>query len=216
MAIFHIHVDAITLTEAFEKHLGELSFKRSDFAGHPEGQRGFEAPHHLTLKLHDSDKFRRTFDDLAATASASSGLNGYLEGEFIPLDKEILDRPYVAGVPLPFRVSNGPLRKGDFRETEIHITLDRDRSDPRLIESLTEMGFFAAYMRKPFGIAQIFTVQGSRKQVDEILPQLLNYLEACGGSANCSVKEERIAKWWLSDPSVALPPVIQAINRHEA
>jgi hypothetical protein len=212
MIPFHIHVDAAEVRPPFEEYLAQAGFVRTDFAGHPEGADGFEAPNHLTLKLYDSEEFRRKFDEVVAAASKTSGIVGYLEGEFIPVDQDVADRPYQTGVEIPFRVTNQPIPKDSFRETEIHITLDRDRSDPRLLASLAEMGFFSAYMRKSYGVAQIFTVQGSRTQVDQLLPRLLAYLETCGGTANCSVKEERVARWWLSHPSVPLPPVIGKIE----
>lgn len=70
------------------------------------------------------------------------------------------------------------------------------------------MGFFSAWTPKEYGIAQIFTAQGSRKHVDAILPSLLEYLETAGGSLNCSVKEERVARSWVSSSNLPLPPVI--------
>jgi hypothetical protein len=212
MSTFHIHVDAASIVPEFEEYLIETGFVRTDFAGHPEGADGFEAPNHLTLKLNDSVEFRKRFDELESRARATSGIKGYLEGEFIPLDEDVADRPRRDGFNIPFRVTSHPIGQGTFRETEIHITLDRDRSDPRLLASLSEMGFFSAYMNKSYGVAQIFTVQGSRSQIDQILPRLLNFLETSGGTARCSVKEERVARWWLSEPSVALPPVIDEIE----
>jgi hypothetical protein len=212
MSTFHIHVDAAQISPPFEEYLAQTGFVRTDFAGHPEGADGFEAPNHLTLKLYDAAEFRKKFDEVAHAAIETSGIRGYLEGEFIPVDRDVADRPYQAGVDIPFRVESRPIAQGSFRETEIHITLDRDRSDPRLLASLTEMGFFSAYMHKSYGVAQIFTVQGTRTVIDQLLPRLFAYLESCGGTANCSVKEERVARWWLSDPTVALPPVISDIE----
>jgi len=212
MPLFHIHVDATSLKPAFESFLLENGFVRTDFAGHPEGADAFEAPNHLTLKLTDSVAFQQSFDRVIAKAEETSGLDGYVEGEFIPLDADIPDRPYREGVAAPFRADSGNIEPGSFRETEIHVTLDRNRSDRRLLDALTRMGFFSAYMNKPYGVAQIFTVQGSRGQIDRLLPKLLEYLEACGGTSHCSVKEERVAKWWLSSDSVSLPPVIKKIG----
>jgi hypothetical protein len=212
MSTFHIHVDAAKISAPFEDYLAETGFVRTDFAGHPEGAEGFEAPNHLTLKLYDAAEFRKKFDEVATKARMTEGIRGYLEGEFIPVDQEIEDRPYRTGVDAPFRVTSQPIVQGSFRETEIHITLDRDRSDPRLLASLSEMGFFSAYMHKSYGVAQIFTVQGSRTEIGQLLPRLLTYLESCGGTASCSVKEERVARWWLSEPSVPLPPVIGTIE----
>lgn len=212
MSVFHIHVDAAEIQPSFEQYLAQSGFVRTDFAGHPGNADGFEAPNHLTLKLYDSAEFRKKFDEVQAQASATHGIRGYLEGEFIPVDRDLEARPYQGNVEPPFRVTSQPIEPGSFRETEIHITLDRDRSDPRLLASLTEMGFFSAYMHKSYGVAQIYTVQGSRAQVDQLLPRVIAYLEDCGGTATCSVKEERVARWWLSNPSVALPPVIANIE----
>lgn len=212
MNTFHIHVDAASILPEFEQYLVQTGFVRTDFAGHPEGVEGFEAPNHMTLKLYDSIDFRKKFDEVAAEASATSGIKGYLEGEYIPVDEDVADRPYQEGVKIPFRVECRPIAKGSFRETEIHITLERDRSDARLLASLSEMGFFSAYMKKTYGVAQIFTVQGSRNQIDKLLPPLLSFLKTSGGTSHCSVKEERVARWWLSEPSVKLPPVIDEIE----
>jgi hypothetical protein len=211
MSVYHIHVDASVIGRGFEEYLANTGFVRTDFAGHPEGADGFEAPNHLTLKLYDSAQFRKTFEAVQAEAKAISGITGYLEGEFIPVDRDLAYAPYREGVAVPFQVTNQPIAKGTFRETEIHITLDRDRSDPRLLSTLSGMGFFSAFMHKSFGVAQIFTVQGSRSQIDQLLPSLIEYIETCRGAANCSVKEERVAQWWLSDANVKLPPVIGEI-----
>jgi hypothetical protein len=38
------------------------------------------------------------------------------------------------------------------------------------------------------------------------------YLEDVGGAVNCSLKEERVAAWWLSEPTLRLPPVVGEIE----
>ena len=140
-------------------------------------------------------------------------MRGYVEGEVIAEDIQIEEKPFSEFVPAPFRIATTSLPAGHFRESEIHVTLDRDRSDPRLIEALAGMGFFAAYLPKPYGTAQIFTVQGSRALIGELMPDLLAFLRTAGGAVSCSVKEERIAAWWMSDPPVRLPPVISTVER---
>jgi hypothetical protein len=214
MSNFHIHVDAFEISPEFEHFLtDQLGFYRSDFAGHPEGVEGFEPPHHLTLKLKDVNEFRSQFDEVVRTARAGTHMMGYVEGEVIAEDIEIEEKPFRESVPAPFRIATTSLPAGHFRESEIHVTLDRDRSDSRLIEALARMGFFAAYLPKPYGTAQIFTVQGSRVLVGELMPDLLTFLRSAGGAVSCSVKEERIAAWWMSDPPVRLPPVISTVER---
>ena len=76
MNVFHIHVDATEISGPFEAYLAQAGFVRTDFAGHPDGADGFEAPNHLTLKLYDSAQFRTTFDAVMAEASSSNGVRG--------------------------------------------------------------------------------------------------------------------------------------------
>ncbi|HEV2446062.1 MAG TPA: hypothetical protein VGS58_09075 [Candidatus Sulfopaludibacter sp.] len=209
MSNFHIHVDAIELAPEFERFLVDgCRFYRSDFAGHPEGVEGFEPPHHLTLKVRDGNEFRDRFEQVVAQAGHSAHMRGYVEGEFIAADLDIEERAFDAEAAAPLRIEKAQLKPGHFRESEIHITLDRDRSDPRLLQALTHMGFFAAYIPKPYGIAEIFTAQGSRSDVDRLMPAVVDFLKTAGGAVACTVKEERVAAWWVSDPGVHLPPVI--------
>lgn len=213
MSEFHIHVDAQSLSAEFERYLiDDLGFWRSDFSGHPEGVEHFEPPHHLTKKVSSGVEFRADFERLVAYAEERAPMKGYLEGEFIALDEDLEERPFDASVVPPFKVEATSLPAGGFRESEIHVVLDRDRSDPRLIDSLLSMGFFTAYMPKPYGTAQIFTAQGSKARIQEILPPLTNYLKRAGGAANCSIKEERVAAWWLSEEGLRLPPVVDKIR----
>jgi len=214
MSNFHIHVDAFELAPNFERFLVETcGFYRSDFAGHPEGVEGFEPPHHLTWKVRDGDEFRACFDQVVSRAKHTGAMRGYVEGEFIAADLDITARSFDADIAAPFQIEKTPLAPGGFRESEVHITLDRDRSDPRLLGALTQMGFFAAYIPKPYGIAEIFTAQGSRSDVSRLLPATVDFLKAAGGAVSCSVKEERVAAWWVSDRNVTLPPVIGRLQR---
>jgi hypothetical protein len=213
MSEFHIHVDALSLSNTFEEHLtNNLGFWRSDFSGHPEGVEHFEPPHHLTKKLTTSAEFRKLFDGLVSFAEANAPMKGYLEGEFLALDHDLEDRAFDPSVGIPFRIHKTILPAGGFRESEIHVVLNRDRSDPRLLQSLTQMGLYTAYMPKPYGTAQVFTVQGSKLKILSILKPLRRYLEEAGGSINCSIKEERVAGWWLSEPTLRLPPVIRSVE----
>jgi hypothetical protein len=74
------------------------------------------------------------------------------------------------------------------------------------------MGFFAAYLSKNYGVGEVFTVQGTKTQINALLLPLYRFLEEIGGSVACSVKEERVVGWWMSEPGLKLPPVIKEIN----
>jgi hypothetical protein len=210
---FHIHIDAHQLAHQFEdKLLQELGFANTDFAGHPEGVLHFETPRHLTYKTKDAKTFKTVFDAIADYLKENTeSITGYVEGEYIPLDIDLEEQPFDPTIPVPCKFELTTLATGTFREDEIHVTLDRDRSDPRLIDNLRSMGFFSAYMDKSFGTVEILTAQGSKQNVQQLLSKVLSYLKAAGGAVKCSVKEERIVRWWLSKPDIKLPPVIKAI-----
>jgi hypothetical protein len=213
MAQFHIHVDAMQIAPAFERFLvSKLGFWRSDFCGHPEGQQQFEPTHHLTQETSDAREFRGLFAQALEWATKGDQLHGYIEGEFIPSDDDIPENPFDPSVPLPFQIKEGVLSSGAFRESEIHVTMDRDASDPRLIARLTEMGLYSGFLPKSYGVAQVMTVQGSRRDVGAIKPAVLQYLQAAGGARRGSMKEERIVDWWVSAPGLVLPPIIQTIE----
>jgi hypothetical protein len=206
---YHIHIDANYLASKTENFLlDHFKFKNTVFSGHAEGALHFETLNHFTFKTKDKIDFDLIFDAVKRYFSDNpADISGYLEGEYVPLDLDIIPEPFDPTVPLPFRLELTNLEAGSFREDEIHITLDRDKSEPQLLENLRSMGFFSAYMDKPHSNVEIFTAQGSKKNVRAILKQTKKYLNKAGGGIGGSIKEEIILKWWLSDPQIAIPPI---------
>lgn len=212
MSEFHIHVDASWVSSDFENLLSCLGFRRMDFS-REAGDDGLYAPaHHLTTKLYDPEKFRQAFDTIESYVSSHNAMIGYIEGEMLPFDLKIPHRPFSPSVAIPFKIDLGELAPGSFRETELHVTVDRDNTDPDLIEGLRAMGLFCAHIPKPSGLALVFTVQGARSHIDLLAPALTEFLTIAGGCANASIKEERIARWWMSSPDVKRPPVVRAVH----
>ena len=213
MKPFDLHIDATVITTEFERFLVEqCKFWRNDFSGHPEGTEGHEPDHHLTLQLDTGREFRDMFDRVVGYARVNRSIIGYIEGEFIALDVDVRRRPFACDVTTPFIVETGKIPSGTFRESEIHVTMNRDASECCLRANMLKMGFFSAYLPKEYGVGEVFTVQGSRAQIDALLPYVRKYLESAGGSVNCSIKEERVADFWLSAPDVHCPPIIKRIN----
>jgi hypothetical protein len=211
---YHIHVDAVNLAPTSEDTLLKyFGFSNTAFSGHAEGALHFETPKHFTFKTQDIKEFNHKFDTVEQYFIDNVGsIIGYLEGEYIPLDLDLEDRAFDPSVPMPFQLQLTKLDRGSFREDEIHITLDRDRSNPQLLENLRSMGFFSAYMDKPQGNVEIFTTQGTKKTIRTILTKIKDYLNQAGGMVNCSIKEEIILKWWLSDLNISVPPVVGLID----
>jgi hypothetical protein len=210
-SVFHIHVDAQEMSAELELFLiGQLKFWNSDFSGHPPGALHFETPRHLTWKSTDAATAKLTFTTLTDYLEANPGcITGYVEGEYIPVDIDLPAIPFNPEIAVPYHLELGSLAPGKFREDEIHITLDRDKSDPRLLTALRSMGFFSAWMEKPQNSVEIFTAQGDRSHIQKVLADMQIYLQAAGGAVGGSIKEERIIRWWLSSPEISLPPVIR-------
>ncbi|HRH23352.1 MAG TPA: hypothetical protein PK295_01850 [Candidatus Magasanikbacteria bacterium] len=209
--MYHIHVDAQSMDAATEDELIKAQgFELTNFSGHPTEILHFEPNRHLTFKCTEIGTFKRTFDQ-TRTLLANSNMRGYLEGEFIASDEDIPHTPFNAEVPLNLQIQVGALEPGKFRATELHISLDKDRSDPRLIQRLCKTGLYGAYLPKAHHTALVLTAQGSRTCVGRALEILGTYLRAAGGGVACSIKEERILRWWTSHNDIVLPPIIANI-----
>ena len=214
MAELHIHVDATEISSELAQYLQTLGFWRSDFVEHGEHE-GYEPVHHLTVKPPTTSEFREIFDRVIDWIGCNPGcLEGYIEGEVIPLDLDIEEKCFRGDIPIPCKIATATLLPGRFRESEIHITLDRDRSHPELRRRLREIGLFSACLPKSYGIAEVFTVQGSQRDIGVLLPLLRRYLTDAGGGVRCSIKEERVARWWMCRPDIPLPPVVSFISLH--
>lgn len=146
---FHIHVDAESLSFEFENFLiKEVGFENTDFCGHPDGYIHFEPNRHLTFKTSSVSHFREIYSSIIVQANKPNNLRGYIEGEYIASDLNVPEKGYDPSIQTPISIKMKKLSDNSFRETEIHITMNRDKSDQRLIKSFLDMGFFGAYIPK--------------------------------------------------------------------
>lgn len=210
--MFHVHIDAISIEPCFEEYLLGFGFRRDNFVGHPEEQPAYEPNHHFTRKVAHGSDFREAFARVKAFVESRKAMDGYIEGEYVVSDVDIASRPFDARVAPPFRLLRKPLPAGTFREGEIHITFDRDRSNPYVIRTLREMGLFAGYIPKPYGVGVVFNAQGSRLYISSIRAEMIDFLIRAGGTEACSLKEERIVDWWMSRPNIEMAPQIDRVD----
>lgn len=191
--IFHIHIDAHHMPKSLEKHVRtELGFYDHHFTGHPDGYRHFEPNAHLTRKLTTYDEFETGW--IALEDCIGGDFVGYFEGEFIPVDEAIPERPYNDSIPVPFEIKRRRLRgtsDEQFRQTELHLVMDKDASDPRLIKKLLDAGLYGAYLPKKDHNAVVLTMQGFRKDICPLYKTLKEYLHQAGGIMKGTLKEER-------------------------
>lgn len=221
--LFHIHVDAIEMDSKFEDFLiKNLGLYRVNYEIDPDsvdlavGSKGHE--YHLTFKTDSPDKFGQVRKEIFDAISRDNPIrNGYVECEFV-LDYR-LDYVSYNEIPVPFKLTMRKPLPGAFRESELHVTVSRDESDSRLLKKLREeMGLLSGFIPKDYGVAQIFTAQGTQRQINRIFTPLLEFVQASGGAARCSIKEERTtgkegSGYWMSHPDgIGLPLVINEIK----
>ena len=173
--IFHLHIDGQALSpdaDAIIKH--RFGFVDGDFCGHPEGYRHFEPNYHRILKLEDRTTFNRIFDELEFVAKMHD-FQGYIEGEYIKTDVIIQNGDFDDSVAVPFRINRRLLRgepEEPFREAELHLVMNKDESDERLIKKLLAAGLYGAHIPKADHIAIVLTAQGYIRDIDRLMPQL--------------------------------------------
>lgn len=212
---FHIHVDAKNINMDFKRKLiNQHGFDYKNFIQRQDNYNSYAPEVHLTYKSNDANMSRRVYGDIQNHLEQyPSSMIGYVEYEYIPHKTLINYKDFNTDIALPFQLTFSELEAGRFRKDEIHITLDQGNSDPRLLKSLRSLGLFSALSQKDYGIAEIFTVQGSYSNIQDILPMLTTYLNQAGGAAECVIKEEIVMRYWVSSLDYKLPPVIRNIQK---
>ncbi len=221
--IFHIHIDSrINLGDKntlFDYFKQELGFYDTNFSGHPIGYASITTPHpHLTLKLRNKPEFEERWEKVSR-ACRDSDFAGYIEGEVIPIDELVQSTKYNEKIPIPFTLQKRSLRgppQEEFREIELHLTMDAEKSHPEVIHHLLDAGFSGAYMPKKRGDIEykaiILTAQGFRKTIHPLTGLLRDYLSAVGGVQRGTIKVEKVLKYELFHMDYAqLPLVVEEI-----
>mgnify|MGYP003393134463 CR=1 FL=1 len=190
---FHLHIDAVHLPEPFYRTLkDDFGFWDSEFSGHPSGYDHFEPNRHITMKFTDGKKFRMTCQRLEELAEQYPDFTGYFEGEYIREERFVPDLSY-CDLPVPFSIKRRRLdgsRFEQFRESELHLTLDKDASNSDVISKLLESGLYGAYLPKEDYIALVLTIQGFREDIGGLVECLWEYLGRSGGVVRAKLKEE--------------------------
>ncbi len=207
MTLFHLHVDGHCMNDSQIKAVERFGFVKTPFRLDLGGA-GFEAPYHFTVKMKDSRYFKALYGDVVDVLKTTT-FEGYVEGECVSVDTAIPYRaPAGAHVRLTGRTRFEGLDDGGFRKTELHIAYNHDKSDRSFRDSLMKLGFFSAFMDKPYGLCEILTIQGTSKAIEELETVVTQYLREVPGVCDCSIKREDIAKYWLSRPDVKRAPVL--------
>ncbi len=210
---YHVHVDAhAPISQDFDLLLRQSGFVDADFE-HREDADGYEPLRHLTCKPANATLQRNLFVRLQEYVAAhQDALVGYIEAEAVTQESRHDQPEFNPAVPVPVSLNFGRLSPGQFRQDEIHITMDHERSDPRLMANLRAMGMHMAYLKRDGRVRAVFTVQGPTQTIRELWPVLDTYLSQTGGLSDGWMSEEIVTHWWASSPDIPLPPVISKIE----
>jgi hypothetical protein len=208
---FHVHIDGHSLPTSARDAIAETAFEETPFRRDLMCD-GFEAPYHYTLKTHDPRLFKQTFDGIVSRLRKTE-FAGYVEGECIAYDLNILPRSLKSGSLENVATTFSPLPDGAFRETELHITLRKTSRCEAVTGALRRIGFFSAFMDKDFGLAEILTLQGSKAAVRELEGEVIEFLRSSEEIEHCSIKREDIARFWLSEPRIKRAPILTNVGR---
>lgn len=215
MSEFHIHIDTKTQSKDLHMAARELGFYAHDFSGHPEGYGHFEPTSHSTIKIREAKEFRRKWEELERLMDNYPAIFGYIEGEFIPVDIEIPEKPLLYYCPPDFQVIRRRLDAATgerFRETEFHLVMDWERSDRRVINGLLDAGLYGALLDKKDHQAIVLTMQGTRALIAPLMEKVHQYIQMIGGIVGGSLKEERAIRYRLYNmPLYELPVVVDRV-----
>ncbi len=220
---FHIHIDAEVMSdELYQYAMQKLGYMDQHFAEGQDFGSGYRvaAPvKHITKRFYESETeaFYDAWEAITELADKGS-LKGYIEGEYIAFDRDFVDKPYSGDGKPPFKLDLRPLSgppNEEFRQTEIHLVMDEERSHPELIQSLLDTGMYPARLPKPASkdypahTAMVFTAQGYRNKIAKLADKLTASLHQVGGTVKGSLKEERILRYKLYDITYQkLPDII--------
>ncbi len=215
MGIFHIHIDTKTESPEIHSAAKDIGFYEHNFSGHPAGYVHFEPTRHSSIKISDRMEFQKKWKALQTLMRSDKNVAGYIEGEYIPTDVPIAPKE-VTQFKLPeFNIVRRRLSAAlgeKFRETELHVVMDFDKSDQRVITGLLDAGLYGALLNKQDHRAIILTAQGSNKIIKPLIQEIRSYLEHVGGVVHGSIKEERALLYELYNMEVeALPEVVDKI-----
>ena len=206
---FHVHIDGHCVPQAARDAIAALPFVETPFRRDLMDD-GFEAPFHFTFKTRSSVEFKRVYA-LCRAKLEGTGFEGYVEGECLAYDEDVAFAG-AAGADLgALETRFEDLGDGAFRETEIHIAFESGCDDEAVAE-LKRLGFFSAFMDKPYGLAEILTLQGSMAAIKAIEAPVRAYLASRPAIRHCSVKREDIARFWLTRPDIKRAPVLTGVK----
>ncbi len=214
--IFHIHIDAQIMPKVLDNWaIRELKFVPTDYDGHPDGYDHFEPKRHLTLKAQTKEVFHAAWDKLESKLAEHPDFVGYIEGEYLPIDEYIPFKPYT-DIQIPFQITRRklvPEKSEDFRQTEVHITMEKTQSHPDLMKKLLDSGLYGAFIPKADGEFLVLTIQGFIKDIIPLIDSIRTFLTESGGAYRCTIKEERaIAHKLYNIDSKELPEIADTVH----
>jgi len=211
--VYHIHLDgmyriSLKPREPLRVALEACGFTQDSFCGHPPDYPSFEPQYFFTHKTHDRDEHQEIWRFVCALPF-QLGFMGYAEAEYVKSDEHLPYHPFTEQAP-PFQITRRRLDVGEWRKTELHLVMDKDKSDPQLIKFLLDAGLYGAYLKKQDRTFIVLTMQGMLTEMEPLIKSVKEYITTAGGAFDCTLKEEIAIGCFLFGPKPQELPEIAA------
>jgi hypothetical protein len=198
--MFHLHLNALSISSDARRALELLTFERRDFRQGEFGSTHFVPKIHMTNHVIGSIPFKAIFFEACEILRRDSTFLGYLEGEHVAAECRI-ESPHSglgcdSELVRPFCVLFQNAR--EWRESEIHVSLPHSETNPNILSYFCEKGFYRAQSEKSDRIFNVFTVQGQHRVIQELYSRVQNDMRKLGRGSILRLKVERSAGHYLS------------------
>jgi hypothetical protein len=207
---FHIHINGITVDAEIASELVDAGFTERPFLNNRPFQSQFTPRIHLSAHSDNALSFKKLFRTAKAILEQSPSIVAYMEGEYVlrqmnlNSSESLLSTKSNCNIPFSFRLAPAM----SWRQSEVHLTLNRERTSKQIHEQLLELGLYWTDIQKDDGVSTIYTAQGSKELIGQVYNHLKEYLTASHYSVVGKIKEERSLGYWISDDYTWIPPQI--------
>lgn len=217
---YHIHSDAFAdVSKEFERGARSLGFQDTSFTETAEGVEMFVPVGPKTMFSYFTDDkrdFNQKWRAFCALAK-KTGFVGYMEGEYGEPRTIFPSKLHDPSIQFPFKITRRKIEGGSrepFRETEFHLELDYDASDPVLIQKLVDSGLYGALYHESEGYRSlVLTIQGSNREIIPIQAALTEYLFQAGGIEKGKIAKEDVREHAeFNIESERLPEVVDRVE----
>lgn len=207
---FHVHLNALHLSNDAMERLLQHGMKRANFLGTRAFENQYAAKHHLSFRSLDRESALRAFQ--ACGRDGGDDLVGFVELEEVTRSAEFSLDKRAEFSPPGFALELMPPTR--HRETELHVSVTNQEENVLLIQGLQDAGFYRTSLQRGEAERVILTVQGATEPIGDVFDVLSEYLvERGNGAGAIKLKEEKLLRFSSSPDFNWFAPQCTSVRR---